>query len=82
MVDVVDAALLAVFALKIWFLLVLPHFISRTATWAALSITKANLDVNSEILIKTTKMLMETPGSGSRPLCTRQWLSKMAILKA
>lgn len=82
MVDVVAAAPLAMFTLKIWFLLVLPHFFFRTATWAALSITKANLDVNSGILIKTMEMLVETLRSGSRPLCIRQWHAEVVILKA
>lgn len=70
------------FTLKIWFLLVLPHFFFRTATWATLSITKINLDINPEILMKMKEMLMETLRSGSRPLCMRQQLAEMAILKA
>lgn len=82
MVDVIASAQVATFTLKIWFFLVPPHFFYRTATWAALSITKANFDINPEILMKTNEMLMETLGSGSRSMCARQQLAEMAILKA
>lgn len=46
MMDVLATVQMAIFTVKIWFLLVLPNFFFRTATWAALSITKVNLDIN------------------------------------
>lgn len=46
-----------------------------------LSITKVNLDINPEILMKTKEMLMETLGSGSRPLCRGQQLTEIDFLK-
>lgn len=82
MMDVLATVQMAIFTVKIWFLLVLPNFFFRTATWAALSITKVNLDINPEILMKTNEMLMETLGSGPRPLCTERQLAEMANLKA
>lgn len=52
MVEVIAAAQMAMFTLKIWFPLVL-NFFSKTATWAALSIAKVNFDIKPEILMKT-----------------------------
>lgn len=52
MVEVIAVAQMAMFILKIWFPLVLPHLFFKTATWAALSIAKINLDIKPEILIK------------------------------
>lgn len=52
MVEVIAVAQMTMFILKIWFPLVLPHLFSKTATWAALSIAKVNLDIKPEILIK------------------------------